>query len=197
MSAFGKWATLGGVALVLAFSHCAVWEWRGAVDARDIAKAPAVITTHAQETPPQTVSGTVPANPHPVKVEKPIGTVSIPRESKTGDSLILVLREKINRLLDIIDTVTAENLALCQPDTLVVDSTQTIPPASFSVIHNPQSFSDRWWYWLQLAGQTRTDTTITRTVMENRPWDVRDLAVGAIIGGIVFSLLILWARWGG
>jgi len=193
MNSKWMWAVVIIAALVLALSHYAVWEWRGAVDDRRLAEAPATVETHNHETPPQTVTGTVAAkdSTKPVVQKRPPFKSNEHASFLNKDSLIQSLGERLNREMDVNDYLTARILSLERPDTLEVDSTATVPPASFAVIHNPQSFSDRWWYWLQLSGYSQTDTTITRTVLGSDEWHWVSFFVGTTSMAIVFAIILM------
>ena len=187
------WAVAILAALVLALSHYAVWKWARADLKLEWADTEGTITTTPHDIPPQTVTGTVAAkdSARPPVQKRPPFKSNEHSTSLNKDSVIQSLGERLNSALDVVDYQAAEILALQRPDTLRVDSTATTPSASFEVRRNPQSFSDRWWYWLQLSGQTQTDTTITKALPGSDNWHWTSFFVGTTSMAIVFAIILL------
>ena len=187
------WAVVIIAALVLALSHYAVWEWRGAVDDRRLAEAPATVETHNHETPPQTVTGTVAAkdSTKPVVQKRPPFKSNEHASFLNKDSLIQSLGERLNKALDVNDYLTARILSLERPDTLSVGPTETTPPARYGAIPNPTSYSERWKHWLELSAYTRTDTTVTKVLTGSDEWHWVSFFVGTTSMAIVFAIILM------
>lgn len=161
------WAVALVAALVLVLSHYAVWEWRAAklkLEWMD-ADRDTVVTIH---TDTLYLRDTVQA------VQYVAVTPPIPKPV-ADDSATQAEVDTVWDLLVRIGQPAREVL-----DTLGVEGTVDYEPFSRTFYNN--LLLKRGW----------ADTTVTQTVLSDHPWSVRDLAIGAMIGGIIFSLLILW-----
>lgn len=190
------WGTVIAFASVIAVTFALTWLWRDSVWRADLAAALKDTTSQIanHETPPYSVSGTVPAtSPRPSETGKPRPVAPLPLivppvTNSSADSLNCEHTILLN-------TIGSLQARLYELENDTQEFREDSLRYSLMVLYDPKkNINERWWRWLQIKPYPYSDTssTITQTVVQPGPRDWIPWA----ISGVAVVLLILSMLYG-